>query len=93
MQAAHPEIVAAMATRQAQDFVTASPPAHQTFFSHFVVDGRIEVIAFEERGSLIRRRSFVAAFEGLLDEADFEAGGKFRQIPLPSGSGLRPWTE
>jgi hypothetical protein len=57
----------------AQDFITAVAPARQTFFSHFVADSGTEVIAFEERGRLIRRKSFLAAFEGLLVEADFEA--------------------
>lgn len=73
----------------AQDFITAVAAATQTFFSHFVVDTRLEIIAFEERGRLIRRRSFLAAFEGLLDEADFPATVEVLTDP----AALREWAQ
>ncbi len=72
-----------------QDFVTAMAPARQTFFSHFVVDTNKEVIAFEERGRLIKRRSFLGAFSGLLVAADFEA----RVEVLTDPAALREWAE
>ena len=53
----------------AKDFVTALAPARQTFFSHFVIDTAAEVVAFEDRGRLIRRQSFMGAFDGLLEAA------------------------
>ena len=52
-----------------KDFVTALATAEQTFFSHFVVEVSSEVVAFEERASLIRRQSFVGAFHSLLSES------------------------
>lgn len=74
---------------QAQDFITAMAPARQTYFSHFVVDAEKEVIAFEERGRLIKRKAFIGAFRGLLNLADFEA----RVEILSDPAALREWAE
>src|SRR5450759_1630667 len=56
-----------------KDFVTALALAEETFFSHFAIDASSEVIAFEQRGTLIRRQSFVGAFQGLLGESGLVA--------------------
>ena len=72
---------------EAQDFITTQAPARQTFFSHFVIDTDAEVIAFEDRGRLIRRRSFLGAFEGLLAEGDFLATVE----ELTDPASLREW--
>jgi hypothetical protein len=72
---------------EAEDFVTALAPARQTFFSHFVVDIVAEVVAFEDRGRLIRRQSFLGAFDGLLEAA----GLNVTVEPLTDPASLREW--
>lgn len=72
-----------------QDFVTALAPARQTHFSHFVVDTDAEVMAFEDRGTLIRRQSFAGAFESLLQEGGFDASLDVLTDP----ASLREWAQ
>lgn len=73
----------------AKDFVTALAPARQTFFSHFVIDTAAEVVAFEDRGRLIRRQSFMGAFDGLLEAA----GLNVAVDALTDPASLREWAE
>jgi len=70
-----------------KDFVTAVALAEETFFSHFVIDATTELIAFEERGALIRRQSFIGAFHSLLGESGLIATVE----PLGDPASLSEW--
>jgi hypothetical protein len=56
-----------------EDFVTAEAVATEGSFSMFAIDTATEILAFEERPNFIRRQSFLGAFRGLLQVADFQA--------------------
>lgn len=71
---------------RAQDFVTDMAPASQTYFSHWVADVATEVLAFEDRGRLIRRQSFIGAFQGLTEIADFDASVELLSDPTSLGA-------
>lgn len=69
------------------DFVTRLGVARQTHFSHFVIDPASEVVAFEERGKVIRQQAFVRAFSALLHEARFPCDVTL----LPDPARLAEW--
>jgi hypothetical protein len=72
-----------------EDFVTDEAMANEGSFSMFAIDTATEIMAFEERLPAIRRQSFLGAFKGLLNHADFRASVTVLPDPTEFGEFVR----
>ena len=69
------------------DFVVEIGPSQQGNFSQFVISIRTQRIAFEQKGSIIKRQSFHHAFNKILRDTGFELDF------LPDEESFENWLE